>query len=881
MHTLLCGRMYVYCAVLVVLCHPLAGQTARTVSTLLGGSGSDYADAIACDGDSNVYVVGNANSWDFPAPEGQDQPTIVGGYDVVVAKLSPALDTVLAVAMLGGWGDDEAVSVDIASDGRVIVTGFASAGFPSTPEAFQPEHGGGLDVFVAAFDPDLNLLYSTFLGGTADEQVFHARLDARDVIAVVGYTKSAADYPTKNAYQTAWGGGQSDSIVAQIRPDPSVPVEEQLVYSTLIGGSGNEFQEDARWSHDVSPAPDGRIAAFVHTTSTNLRIVNPYQPSLRGDFDAYLCVIDPSRQGAAQLTFATYLGGASNDAPKCVRWFDDHTLALVGWTYSGDFPKTEGVPHHGNNDVFVSILDIGLGALLYGTLIGGSSWDTPIDLVISPEGDLVVVGRTISSNFPAVNPMSPFNTTLDHGFIFALKPGRSPTEAGRLWFSSSFGGSGSSYNDYASQIVRQPSGRWIAAGYTGAADFPTTPGVVGPQYSGGAADFFITQMDFRLPTAAMSMAPKTGAAPLQVSLDATASTTPDGIALTAYRWDFGDGEAGTGATVTHTYDEADLGRRTVTLTVENDIGLTASTTDLVSVTLPTVDAPPWRGADIGAPRFPGGSRPFADGATDDFVLCAGGNSIESSSPQFRFLAQELHGSFALDVYVERLSAAAPLGATLGLMCRESLEASGQTRQFALAFRRVSAVTAELNSYWRDPAIQRFKHLIKTDIAGWLRIERRGDSFMSLTSEDGLTWTPLMDAPVEIPGLPDVLFAGVCALASDTGTVAGEFQPLLARASHLSAEPLEASYGRGDTNSDAAVNIADAVFLLSHLFASGSAPSCKDAADANDDGALDIADPIRLLSNIFPGPGTMPPPPDECGLDPSADSLSCDSFSPCD
>lgn len=93
--------------------------------------------------------------------------------------------------------------------------------------------------------------------------------------------------------------------------------------------------------------------------------------------------------------------------------------------------------------------------------------------------------------------------------------------------------------------------------------------------------------------------------------------------------------------------------------------------------------------------------------------------------------------------------------------------------------------------------------------------------------------------------------------------------------------VEPFFRRGDVNADAKIDIADAIFTLSYLFARTAAPGCLDAADLNDDGAVDIADPITLLSCIFPGPGTPPLPLAECGLDPSADSLSCDSFPPCD
>jgi hypothetical protein len=65
-----------------------------------------------------------------------------------------------------------------------------------------------------------------------------------------------------------------------------------------------------------------------------------------------------------------------------------------------------------------------------------------------------------------------------------------------------------------------------------------------------------------------------------------------------------------------------------------------------------------------------------------------------------------------------------------------------------------------------------------------------------------------------------------------------------------------------------------------LFAQGSTPTCLDAADANDDGAVDIADAIALLSHLFAGSGDVPQPFAECGIDPTVDGLGCERYPTC-
>lgn len=84
--------------------------------------------------------------------------------------------------------------------------------------------------------------------------------------------------------------------------------------------------------------------------------------------------------------------------------------------------------------------------------------------------------------------------------------------------------------------------------------------------------------------------------------------------------------------------------------------------------------------------------------------------------------------------------------------------------------------------------------------------------------------------------------------------------------------------RGDCNGDQAVGISDPVALLGYLF-SGGEIGCESACDANDDGAVQLTDAIVILDSLFGGTGALPAPYPSCGVDPTVDSLGCDS-TPC-
>ncbi len=89
-----------------------------------------------------------------------------------------------------------------------------------------------------------------------------------------------------------------------------------------------------------------------------------------------------------------------------------------------------------------------------------------------------------------------------------------------------------------------------------------------------------------------------------------------------------------------------------------------------------------------------------------------------------------------------------------------------------------------------------------------------------------------------------------------------------------------SFLRGDANSDGKLDISDAVYTLSFLFARGPVSKCRDSADSNDDGSIDIADAIATLGHLFGGGSPLPAPFKVCGIDPTIDALSCDSYTPC-
>lgn len=94
-------------------------------------------------------------------------------------------------------------------------------------------------------------------------------------------------------------------------------------------------------------------------------------------------------------------------------------------------------------------------------------------------------------------------------------------------------------------------------------------------------------------------------------------------------------------------------------------------------------------------------------------------------------------------------------------------------------------------------------------------------------------------------------------------------------------PITERFIRGDCNQDGAVDVADAVQILSALFVPGTdPPSCEGSCDTNTDAMRDVSDAVFILTWLF-GSGAAPEPPfPDCGLDSALTALRCDHATAC-
>jgi hypothetical protein len=392
-------------------------------STYLGGTGLDYASAIAVDKAGNTYVTGNAGSAGFPTTNPL-QSSLRGVTDVFVTKINAHGTAKVYSTFLGGGGPDEGKGIAVDTQGNVYVTGNAgSFDFPMKG-AIQPTWGGSGDAFLTKLNAAGSaLVYSTYLGGNAIDYANAISLDPAGNAYIVGVTFSN-NFPTVNPFQ-ATKGAQQDAFVAKINPGGTA-----WVYATYLGG--NAVDEGYAIAADAS----GSAYVTGYTGSSNFPLQSPIRSSNVSSVDAFVTKLNPT--GSA-LVYSTYLGGSATDYGTGIAVDPSGNAYVTGIVGSTDFPVASPMQPKlaGADDVFVTKLNPSGSAFVYSTYLGGGSVDDAYALAIDQSGNAWVTGRTNSSDFPLTSPLQATRFAFDM-FVTEINAAGS----GRL-FSTFLGGTGS------------------------------------------------------------------------------------------------------------------------------------------------------------------------------------------------------------------------------------------------------------------------------------------------------------------------------------------------------------------------------------------------------------------------------------------------------
>ena len=360
-------------------------------------------------------------------------------------KLPLTIDPVLIFSTYSGstannWGQ----TATYDNDGNLYAGSIAFAlGYPTTLGPFQAFYQGNpsnmweSDICISKFNSTgTALIYSTYLGGTGNENPHSLVVNDHDELFVFGSTGSN-DFPTTlGCYDNTFNGGSSWAFLGIIDYNNGIDAfvtkfsstGNSLIGSTYIGGSGNDgvnlsslvanYADDYRGEIIVDSSDNCWIASS--TSSTDFPMVNPVQNSNGGNQDA---IIFKLNNNLTNLEWSTYFGGSGDEAGYSIQLDSQNQPVITGGTENSSLPTTNNVIHTtspGGKDGFLTKYNTTLNSIQYCTYIGTSSYDQAYFVQLDDQNNIYLFGQT-GGNYPVIGN-SVYSNSLGTQFIHKLNP---------------------------------------------------------------------------------------------------------------------------------------------------------------------------------------------------------------------------------------------------------------------------------------------------------------------------------------------------------------------------------------------------------------------------------------------------------------------------
>ncbi|WP_371804098.1 SBBP repeat-containing protein [Candidatus Lokiarchaeum ossiferum] len=360
----------------------------------------------------------------------------------------------------GGSDKDMILNVAFDSQGNIIVVGGTFSTDLNASGGFQPEYAGGStddihinggDGFVFKFSPEGNQIWGTYLGGSSLDACNHLVIDDDDNIFVTGDTRSTNFPVTEDAKQVTFGGGTQDVFITKLAPNGTVQ------YSSYIGGPGDD-SGGACALDDID-----QIHIAMSSTSSSLTTTSDaYQSTYGGTLDIYLSVWT---NNLSERLYGSYFGGSDAEICYSIDIDSDGGIILAGNIMGENLPVLNAFKDEYSGetrDIFVAKF-YSNKSLAFSTYLGGNGFDDPFGLTIGSNNDVVVSGRTWSTDYPVSDAIQKKMGGFVDGVITAFS-----ADGQELSYSSYFGGTGW---DTILKVTTGENGKIFACGIAGA-NFP-------------------------------------------------------------------------------------------------------------------------------------------------------------------------------------------------------------------------------------------------------------------------------------------------------------------------------------------------------------------------------------------------------------------------
>ena len=293
----------------------LSSVGAHLWSTYLGGTNSDVGIGIAMDSNENAYVTGYTYSSGWVS--GGWDTTYGGNKDGYLLKLSPA-GAHLWSTYLGGTDDDDCRGVAVASNGDPYLTGYTDSSGWVSGGWMTTYAGGDYDGFTVKLGAAGGHLWSTYLGGTGDDEGMGISVDSRGSSYVTGYTASLGW--VSDGWDTSYNGGTYDGFTVKL------DLDGVHLWSTYLGGTN----DDGGFGMALDSHENAYVAGETHSAGW---VSGGWDTILNGVSDGYVMKIVERRPDAFVM--------------ECKPPFDPSSVEEVAGAIEGDLGYTipEGIQY--------------------------------------------------------------------------------------------------------------------------------------------------------------------------------------------------------------------------------------------------------------------------------------------------------------------------------------------------------------------------------------------------------------------------------------------------------------------------------------------------------------------------------------------------------
>jgi hypothetical protein len=246
-----------------------------------GGSPSEVSYAIDTDVSGNVYVSGYYESATLTF--GTSTLTNAGGGDILVLKYNSEGTEIKALG-IGGSGNEAAVSINVAADGKIFLAGWYQLA-NLTVGSTTLTNAGGTDGFLIKLDTTGTPLWATNAGYDLNDQATAVAVDAFGNIFLTGFYQSYQIYFDSFILQNSVANGGSSDIFLGKMNSPSVSISESGNQENSIGIFPNPFTNELTVTgtkaneeiiiFDVTGKEILRVKTFDHETKINTEHILP------------------------------------------------------------------------------------------------------------------------------------------------------------------------------------------------------------------------------------------------------------------------------------------------------------------------------------------------------------------------------------------------------------------------------------------------------------------------------------------------------------------------------------------------------------------------------------------------------------------------------